>query len=400
MKSLDSNTVSAVRLGTSAVAEPPLLQPINWTQRILEKRKWLYAIRQTLPQGLIHRRFPAHTPLKKICKENRKGLKDTWVYSLGKNITSTNSTSHSPQEHRHAIVIPYRDRAYQLKRFLEYMSDYLKYHYFRMEDDEDDDEDENSKNNHRHTFSLYIVEQDDDELFNRALLMNAALDHVSPETECVVQHDVDNVPSFFARIPYHNCTLPLHLAARRQDYNFGHLYDSYMGAVASIHLKHWASINGMDNQMQGWGAEDNELYVRLAFMALVDCDVGRHGAPFRGSHPEKNVFLDITRKHNYDEDSTHKPSKPSEDVFLNYNDKRTGIYKRTGLSPSVASSGGWKQSKYHVVSQETWDLSRNQSLQGFAEIHHIKVKVDKSSLDKCFVNCNDGDDDKNKSSEN
>ena len=36
-----------------------------------------------------------------------------------------------PQPQRHAIVVPFRNRAHHLESFLEYMSPYLQYHYHR-----------------------------------------------------------------------------------------------------------------------------------------------------------------------------------------------------------------------------------------------------------------------------
>ena len=59
-----------------------------------------------------------------------------------------------------------------------------------------------------------------------------------------------------------------------------------------------------------------------------------------------------------------------------------------GLSPSVTSTGGWKQSKYNVVNRESWPSLPPRRFGGFAEIHHIQLQVDKASLEHCFVNCN------------
>ncbi|KAL7577080.1 hypothetical protein ACA910_006819 [Epithemia clementina (nom. ined.)] len=158
-------------------------------------------------------------------------------------------------------------------------------------------------------------------------------------------------------------------------------YETHLGVVTSMHQQHWASINGMDNQMQGWGGEDDDLYVRLAFLGLVNCTKHPHGAPFRPSNDEGNVFMAIA------ENGGHHTRSPFKNRTHRVNHKRSIKYRETGLSPSVASSGGWKQTKYHVSRRSTWDLSTTEALHGFAEIHHIKVKVDKSSLEMCFWKC-------------
>ncbi|KAL7577078.1 hypothetical protein ACA910_006817 [Epithemia clementina (nom. ined.)] len=377
--------------------------PINWRRRVVEKRKWLKHIQSSLPQDVIRkpRKYASRRKLlTKICREVANATADSWVIHSLPGIHNRNqslsSSSSSPHHHRHAIIVPYRDRAYHLERFLEYMSLYLKYHYQR--DNGDDDHSKSIHHHQLHTFALYIIEQADDELFNRALLMNVGLDHVALETECVIQHDVDLVPSFFAPVPYHNCTLPTHLAGRSQTYNFHLYYPSYLGAALTMHQQHWAAINGMDNQMQGWGAEDDELYVRLTFLGLTNCSATNttdpknptRGVPYRPIDPNAQIFTAIQSPQGGGQHSPHhKRGNMSEEAkTVNWN--RHIRHRKTGLSPSVNSMGGWRQSKYHIVARETWDISQNQSFYGgFAEIHHIQVKVNKSALVKCFINCNE-----------
>ena len=52
--------------------------------------------------------------------------------------------------HKLGIIVPYRDREQQLKRFLSHMKDYIK----------DID------------YEIFIVEQEDDKPFNRVKLLN------------------------------------------------------------------------------------------------------------------------------------------------------------------------------------------------------------------------------------
>ncbi|KAL7565652.1 hypothetical protein ACA910_019006 [Epithemia clementina (nom. ined.)] len=356
---------------------PP--QPhIDWTARIAAKRQWVQYIQSSLPQEAIHKPFPNRLPRHK-CSAMTKATKHSWViHSLpGTNQTKTDP----PYQHKHAIIIPYRDRAFHLERFVEYTSRYLKYH-FQPPGDGDQIGNEYDTSKFDHHFALYIVEQDDDELFNRALLTNAGLDHVAPETECVIQHDVDIVPAFYSPIPYHRCRMPVHLAARAETKDFKPRHQAHLGVVVSMHQQHWASINGMDSLMQGWGAEDDELFVRLYFLGLANCSSWPVISAYRTSNDEGNVFTAIS------ESKQHHTRSPLKMKSMYANDARIKKCQRMGLSPSVISTGGWRQTKYHVVSRDTWDVSQNKSWQGFQEIHHIKIKVDKSTLEHCLLHCN------------
>ncbi|KAL7578971.1 hypothetical protein ACA910_019018 [Epithemia clementina (nom. ined.)] len=352
---------------------------IDWTARIAAKRQWVQYIQSSLPQEAIHKPFSNRTSQNQICSAMAKATKDSWVIH---SLPGTNQTKKDPQyQHKHAIILPYRDRAFHLERFVEYTSRYLKYHYQPPGDgDQIGNQYDTSKFDHH--FALYIVEQDDDELFNRALLTNAGLDHVAPETECVIQHDVDIVPAFYSPIPYHRCPMPVHLAARAEPKTFKPMHQAHLGVVVSMHQQHWASINGMDSLMQGWGAEDDELFVRLYFLGLVNCSYWPGISAFRTSNAEGNVFTAIS------ESGRHHTRSPLKMESMYANAARMKKCQRMGLSPSVISTGGWRQTKYHVVSRDTWDVSQNISWQGFQEIHHIKIKVDKSTLEHCLFNCN------------
>ena len=406
---------SATTTPPTPTSKFPQPQPVDWEQRVSEKRKWLDMVQASLPRAVIHKKRKGMSRAN-VCREVANGTKDSWVihrldYSLDATNqnqttrTTTTATNNMVQEedpqtsapaptksqpqprhrhHRHAIVIPYRDRAYHLERFLKYMSMYFKYHYPQpnVEDRLFPDQQEPDREFSNHSFALYIVEQADTELFNRALLMNVGLDHVSSDTECIVQHDVDLVPGFFAQVPYHNCTKPTHLATRPENYNFTIYYPTFVGAVMAMHQQHWAAVNGMDNQLQGWGGEDDDLYVRLAFMGLVDCTKDPNGEPFRPSEQDtQGVFTAISEKsHNHQRGAVIAEAKK-------FNRARYYSFLFTGKSPTVTASGGWRQTRYHVVNRTSWDLSNRPSLQGFAEIHHIQVKVDKASMEKCYTNC-------------
>ena len=95
----------------------------------------------------------------------------------------TSSTS------RLAVIVPYRDRAEHLALFVPYMRQYLAHL----------------------PFDIFVVEQTDGKPFNRAKLLNAGFDQVSPRYAYCAFHDVDMLP---VNADYSMSPDPMHLAAR------------------------------------------------------------------------------------------------------------------------------------------------------------------------------------------
>lgn len=94
----------------------------------------------------------------------------------------------------HAIVVPYRNRTTHLREFQKHISLYLQ-------------------NLTNHTFSLWIIEQDNEELFNRGWLANVGITEITnsnPNTSCIVFHDVDLIP-LSKNVPYDECERPVQL---------------------------------------------------------------------------------------------------------------------------------------------------------------------------------------------
>ena len=143
------------------------------------------------------------------------------------------NTAHIPADpQQHAILIPYRDRPFHLELFLEYMGPYLHTHF-----------------PHAH-FTLWIIEQDDQELFNRAWLANVGLREIvsqAPQTSCVIFHDVDLVPNMTSHVPYTTCQWPVQLGSELEHFNWSVPYPAYCGGITTMSLKHWQLINGLGN---------------------------------------------------------------------------------------------------------------------------------------------------------
>ena len=197
--------------------------------------------------------------------------RETLQATSGTATSQTNNINHGGNidfsqldpEHHHAIVIPYRDRKFHLEQFIEHMGPYLR------------------RNFPRDTFELWIVEQDDQFLFNRAWLVNVGLANIKeqnrhhryqelrvqqqagqegaskpvitvpPPPTCIVLHDVDLIPTVDG-VPYTNCSRPIQLGTELAHFNYTIPYPLYTGGVGpSMTLEHWTKINGMSNDFFG-----------------------------------------------------------------------------------------------------------------------------------------------------
>ncbi|XP_049875176.1 beta-1,4-galactosyltransferase 1-like [Pectinophora gossypiella] len=150
-----------------------------------------------------------------------------------------------------AIIVPYRDRAEQLRGFLVYMHTFL--HYQRIH------------------YRIYVVEQIDTKPFNRAKLLNiGAKAAIKAGFPCLILHDVDLLPLRPANL--YMCTKqPRHMSSSINKFRFVLPYVNLFGGVVAILSKQFQTINGMSNEYFGWGGEDDDLFMRLEDHDLKLC---------------------------------------------------------------------------------------------------------------------------------
>ena len=140
--------------------------------------------------------------------------------------------------HKLGIIVPYRDREQQLKRFLSHMKEYIK----------DID------------YEIFIVEQADDKPFNRGKLLNAGYKYALDKgCDYFVFHDVDMLPE---DVDYSYSDKPLHLATHLQEHDYETTFFDYFGGVTMFTKKDFKTINGFSNEYWGWGFEDDDLLIR------------------------------------------------------------------------------------------------------------------------------------------
>lgn len=140
--------------------------------------------------------------------------------------------------HKLGIIVPYRDRETQLKRFLSHMKDYIK----------DID------------YEIFIIEQLDLKPFNRGKLLNVGYNcAVEKGCDYFVFHDVDMLPE---DVDYSYSDKPLHLATHLQEHDYETTFFDYFGGVTMFTKEDFKTINGFSNDYWGWGFEDDDLLIR------------------------------------------------------------------------------------------------------------------------------------------
>ncbi|KAI3351395.1 hypothetical protein L3Q82_020205 [Scortum barcoo] len=144
-----------------------------------------------------------------------------------------------------AIIIPFRKRDEHLRYWLYYLHPILQ----RQQLD----------------YGVYVINQDGDEIFNRAKLLNVGYVEALKEYdyECFVFSDVDLIP-MDDRNTYKCFSQPRHLSVSMDKFGFRLPYNQYFGGVSSMSKDQYLKINGFPNNYWGWGGEDDDIYNRLA----------------------------------------------------------------------------------------------------------------------------------------
>lgn len=141
------------------------------------------------------------------------------------------------------LIVPYRDqpeqkRSEQLQQFVKHMK---RWHP---------------------TWPVIIVEQADEEKFNRGALLNIGTRYAQKlGSEYVIYHDVDLIP-LSPLVPYYEAfpDQPIHIGTAYKGKYGG---PGFIGQVLSMSMKDVKRTNGYPNSFWGWGGEDDALRNRL-----------------------------------------------------------------------------------------------------------------------------------------
>lgn len=147
---------------------------------------------------------------------------------------------------RVAIVVPYRARAEHLLLFLQHMHRFLR----KQQID----------------YTMFIVEQDGGDPFNRAMLMNVGFQEALRirDFDCFIFHDVDLLPEDDRNL-YTCPEQPRHMSVAVDVFKYKLPYSTIFGGVSALTKEQFRTVNGFSNSFWGWGGEDDDMSNRVRF---------------------------------------------------------------------------------------------------------------------------------------
>ena len=151
-----------------------------------------------------------------------------------------------------AIIIPYRDRLAHLQTFSQNFNKLLDNYHKSVND--------------KAEITVYVIEQDNDDKFNRGLLLNLGFVIANKDNakgyDRYIFHDVDMAPNDNT-FTYYFCALDktIHYVSPSADHKYS--FENYLGGVLGMTKEVYKKINGYSNKYWGWGGEDDGIYNRL-----------------------------------------------------------------------------------------------------------------------------------------
>lgn len=138
------------------------------------------------------------------------------------------------------ILVPYRAREEQLKRFINHMTKYMAQVHSNI------------------NYKIIIIEQDNEYPFNRGILLNIGFLEREKEdnNNYYIHHNCDLFPEidFTPKLDYSSTSEN----KLRDIYGYG----GGIGGIAIFNKKTFLKVNGFPNDYFNWGAEDTALFNR------------------------------------------------------------------------------------------------------------------------------------------
>ncbi|EGD75872.1 hypothetical protein PTSG_07984 [Salpingoeca rosetta] len=189
------------------------------------------------------------------------------------NAVAAANSQPSPNDHKLALVIPYRNARKELEQFVPHIKTFL---------------DKQSV-----PFEVIVVEQVDDYRFNRGLLANIGhLKGVERGCDYMALHDVDLLP-LNDNLDYHFPSTPRHISAPWLHPNYH--YNTFIGGILLMSMAHFRLVDGLSTRFWGWGREDDELYKRIVEKKL------------QIERPPKDIGTDTTNTFLHLHDDAYRP---------------------------------------------------------------------------------------------
>lgn len=185
-----------------------------------------------------------------------------------------------------AVIIPYRNREDHLAEFIT--------HFNKLD----------NSNISGSQLDVYIIEQNNEDKFNRGLLLNIGylLARDNTRYERYIFHDVDLFPSqTIYELYFAEPKKQIHYIVPKEEHKYN--FDAYFGGVVGLTDEIYQKINGYPNNFFGWGGEDDSLYNRISANNIEmyrpttgGYELAIHDAPTTSeinSEKQKNVLNDL-----------------------------------------------------------------------------------------------------------
>uniref|UniRef100_A0A6G1SI11 Beta-1,4-galactosyltransferase 7 n=1 Tax=Aceria tosichella TaxID=561515 RepID=A0A6G1SI11_9ACAR len=212
------------------------------------------------------------------------------VYNIGDNNVAVENINN---QHRLAILVPFRDRFDELLAFVPYMTKFLT-------------------NQRIGPFKIYILNQSNKYRFNRGALANVGYMVAKNSCDYIAIHDIDLLPLNTNLSYAYPADGPYHLTS--PEYHPSYNYDKYFGGILLMANKHFELVNGFSNRYFGWGLEDDEFYTRVKAAKL---QIFR---PTNLSTTKNDTFLHFHYGRKRD-----TAKSPEQRQALRYRDRVTGL---------------------------------------------------------------------------
>lgn len=216
------------------------------------------------------------------------------------------------------ILIPYRNRKQHLDYFLENTAPLIKK---CMPDSK-----------------IVVIEQGNDILFNRGLLLNIGFKEYADKTMYLITHDVDINPTedtinrLYTKTVEESAVMGIYTSAHNT-----------LGGIIKMRSSLPQIINGFPNNFWGWGAEDKALQNRCEFKNIL---VSKN---ILNNNPDRFKYFTIFN----DVNDRHTSSTLDKRTNIEYN-----IYPRmsTQQKNEHMTSSGLSNLEYTVIKKTIGDL--------------------------------------------
>ncbi|MFH4977195.1 hypothetical protein AB6A40_003904 [Gnathostoma spinigerum] len=266
----------------------------------------------------------------------------SFVQHRASSLHSESQTSTSFVRHLLCVLVPYRNREFELRKFLPHMHEFLL--------------------RQNVTHRIIILNQTDSYRFNRASLINVGWNEADRlGCDYLVMHDVDLLP-MNQQLDY---TFPgfgivRHISSPQ--YHPRYNYTKFVGGVLMLTMNDYKTVNGMSNKYWGWGLEDDEFYVRLKEAGLIN-NLQR---PANLTTDRSNTFLHI-----------HDPRNRKRDSV------RIGNQKK--MSRQRDRISGLDSVKYDIVSRDLIPLSADDNHSFVASVVNVQLHCNMTWTPYCVL---------------